>query len=471
MPGVFLGKKTCEWCQEYEATRRGEVAEDAVQRVMPVPWARGASGRPVTQAIFGINVAVFVGMALAGVSVTEPSTADLVHWGANSAQLTLTGDWWRLLTNVFLHIGVIHIALNMWCLWSLGTLAESLYGSWTYAAVYLISGISGSLASIWWHPFGVSAGASGAIFGIAGALVASIKFGEFSLPPSIISSQLGSLVSFVAYNLILGAMSGRTDNGAHLGGLGAGFVMGALIALGAPGRSAWAGRIALLGCVLGLSVGAAAWLQHAQGGKALARRAYQLAGQQGPESVAELKKLADKNPNSASVRVALATAYENAGQYSQAEAELNHVLQSDPNDSWVNYRLGIVYLDEKRIGAAKKLFSDTIARNTSDSSAHYGLGLTLAEQGDHEAAIREFRTVTELDSDSAGAFYEMGSSYLKLKKYDEAIAAFSQGQKQSGDDSYFESGLAQAYQAKGMKTEAGEAQRKAAQLKTQENDD
>ncbi len=220
-----FGKRTCQWCVEYEATKRGEIPEDAVQRIMTVPWKRGFGNRPVTLVIFGINIAVFLGMALAGVSITDPTSQELLHWGANYGQWTLSGDWWRLVSSMFLHIGVIHIALNMWCLWSLGMLCESLYGPWTFAAVYLICGVGGSLASIAWHPYGVSAGASGAIFGIAGALIASLKFGEFSLPRSLVSSQLSSLVGFLAYSLIFGAISGRTDNAAHAGGLVTGLVL------------------------------------------------------------------------------------------------------------------------------------------------------------------------------------------------------------------------------------------------------
>ena len=85
----------------------------------------------------------------------------------------------------------------------------------------------------------------------------------------------------------------------------------------------------------------------------------------------------------------------------------------------------------------------------------------------HEAAIGEFKTVTQLAPDAGGAFYGMGNSYLKLKKYEDAIAAFLAGLKQAGDDPDLESGLAEAYRAKGMKSEAAEAERKAAQLKAQ----
>src|SRR5258708_4537520 len=234
LPAFSFGKRICQWCVQHEAARRGEIGEDAVQQVMPAPWVRRSGIPTVTEAIFGINIAVFVGMALAGVSITDPTTQELLRWGANSARLTLAGDWWRLVTSMFLHIGIIHIALNMWCLWSLGALCESLYGPWTFAAVYLISGVSGSLASIYYHPYGVSAGASGAIFGLAGALISAYSLGEFSTPRSVVAASLRSVVGFAAYNLVFGAISGITDNAAHVGGLAGGLVLGALIARVAP---------------------------------------------------------------------------------------------------------------------------------------------------------------------------------------------------------------------------------------------
>jgi len=471
MPGFSFGKKTCQWCVEYEATRRGEISEDAVQRIMPAPWVRGIGDRPVTQLIFGINVAVFLGMVLAGVSITDPTSQELLHWGANSGQFTLAGEWWRLITNVFLHIGFVHIALNMWCLWSVGTLCESLYGSWTFAAVYLICGVSGSLASIAWHPYGVSAGASGAIFGIAGALLASIKFGEFSLPRSLVTSQFSCLIGFVVYNLIFGAISGRTDNAAHVGGLAAGLVMGALIARAAPQRHAFTARLFVIIITGAALAGAGVWLEHSRGYDVrLAKANRLLAENKGPQAIVELQKLIHNDPSSVPAHFALAHAYFSAGQYPEAEAELRRVLEIQPGDEFATYRLGMTYLNEKRFDDAKRVFSERLTRNSKDSDAHYGLGVVLAAGKNHEAAIREFTSVVQLDSQASVAYYEMGNSFFQLKKYDEAIASFIKGQ-QIADDQYLEDGLAKAYQAKGMKAEAAEAQKKSAQLLKSEADD
>jgi rhomboid protease GluP len=217
----------------------------------------------VTQAILGINVAVFAAMALAGVSPMEPTGQQLVDWGANFGPYTIGGQWWRLLTCVFVHIGIPHIALNMWCLWGLGRLAESVYDRWTFGAVYLITGLSASVASLVWNPVGVSAGASGAIFGIAGALIAAFYLGEFSLPKTVVSGLLTSVLKFAGYNLVLGAFLGHTDNAAHVGGLVSGLIVGALIVRVAAQRDEAGRRIGILLIVGVIFVfGGAIWLRH-----------------------------------------------------------------------------------------------------------------------------------------------------------------------------------------------------------------
>ena len=106
----------------------------------------------LTQVIVGINVLVFLAMVLSGVSFLAPTPLQLVTWGANFAPLSLGLQPWRMLASNYVHIGIIHIFFNMWCLWNLGLLAERIFDRWSYLLVYTASGIAGSLASLWWHP-------------------------------------------------------------------------------------------------------------------------------------------------------------------------------------------------------------------------------------------------------------------------------------------------------------------------------
>ncbi len=238
---------------------------------MPTPWVRRESSIGVTQVILGINVAVFLGMAVDSTinsyvpasTIMGFSIQESVKWGANVGALTFSGEWWRLLTCVFVHGGIIHIAFNMWCLWNLGALCESLYGRWTYTAIYLICGLGASLASASWHPYVPSVGASGAIFGLAGALIAALKLGEFSVPRAALSGTMRSLGAFVFYNLIFGFALPGIDNTAHIGGLITGVIVGALIALVAPRQDQVPRRVSiLLALVLVLACGAIGITHH-----------------------------------------------------------------------------------------------------------------------------------------------------------------------------------------------------------------
>jgi rhomboid protease GluP len=235
LPSLNFGKKICQWCVQHEAAQRGEDGEDAKQIVLPAPWVRGGeSSITLTQVLLGANVAVFLAMALAGGSIADFSGQTLVHFGANVGPYTLSGEWWRLLTYMFLHGGLMHIAFNMWCLWDLGAMCESLYGRWTFGAIYLITGVAGGVASVGWNPVVFSVGASGAIFGLAGALVASFYLGEFSLPKVAIQGTLRSLVVFIGFNVLFGSFFPGIDNACHGGGLVSGLILGALIAKVAP---------------------------------------------------------------------------------------------------------------------------------------------------------------------------------------------------------------------------------------------
>jgi membrane associated rhomboid family serine protease len=182
----------------------------------------------VTLTIIAANVLVYVAMGLSGVSWSEPSVLDSVKWGADFGPLTLSADGWRLFTSTFLHFGIIHIALNMWCLLDLGTTLEPFMGRKVFGVMYVASGLAASLVSTAWNPWRVSAGASGAIFGVAGALVTYFALKKTPLDRALVNRNLKSLGVFIFYNLLYGA-SGRVDNSAHIGGLVAGLILGAAI--------------------------------------------------------------------------------------------------------------------------------------------------------------------------------------------------------------------------------------------------
>jgi rhomboid protease GluP len=212
----------------------------------------------VAPALIGLNVAIFALMTLLGVSAFAPTGRQLLFWGANYGPFTLGGQWWRLLSSAFVHIGVIHLALNMQCLWRLGWMTERLYGNWAFLTLYVLSGLGGSIASLWWNSDTISAGASGAIFGVAGGLVVFLYLGKLPLPRAAIRSILSSTFIFVGYNLLYGFANTGIDNAAHIGGLVIGALVGALLTRPLPSRKEFSRlprALFAMGLVLLLAVG------------------------------------------------------------------------------------------------------------------------------------------------------------------------------------------------------------------------
>jgi rhomboid protease GluP len=184
----------------------------------------------LTPVLMAANIAVFVFMVVKGVNPIEPTIEQLLVWGANFGPLTLSGQYWRLLSCAFIHIGIVHLALNMWVLYSIGSLVERLFGNVHFILVYLATGLLASMTSLVWNPETVSAGASGAIFGVYGALAAALFKQRGEIPPLILRSIRSSTVGFVAYNVIYGFMNPGIDNAAHVGGLVSGLIVGFVVA-------------------------------------------------------------------------------------------------------------------------------------------------------------------------------------------------------------------------------------------------
>jgi rhomboid protease GluP len=204
-----------------------------------------AASFPVTNVLIGLNALVFLFMVLRGVSFLLPSPQQAIAFGADFGPLTLNGQWWRLLTSMFVHFGIVHIGLNMWCLWNLGRAAEQLMGRASYLLAYFVSGIFSSIASVYWHPMAANAGASGAIFGMAGVLVTYVYLKKTPAHLTINRKMLGSLGTFIAYNLAFGALPG-ISNAAHIGGLVMGLAVGAVLPASAASESARRTRLSLV---------------------------------------------------------------------------------------------------------------------------------------------------------------------------------------------------------------------------------
>lgn len=208
-------------------------ARDFLQRLDALAGARPAWAT-VTGAIIALNAAAFVAMAgFLGAGWVQPGDiAPYIKYGANNGAATTDGEWWRLVTSMFLHYGILHLALNMWALFNTGMFLEKLQGRVLFAIAYLGSGLAGGFASILWNGDRVwSAGASGAVFGVIGAIAGFAVRERQSVPRNVLRGMMGSSLAFAGYNILFGFSIPGIDNAAHLGGLAGGFALGWLLAM------------------------------------------------------------------------------------------------------------------------------------------------------------------------------------------------------------------------------------------------
>lgn len=177
----------------------------------------------VTYTLIGINIALWVLMSIAGGS---ENSQVLQAFGAKVNSLIVAGEYWRLITPMFLHIGIEHLAFNCFALYQLGTGAEYLFGKWKYLLIYLVAGMFGNLGSFVFSTY-LSAGASGAIFGIMGSY---LYFG--TRERKMFSKGLGgSIITILVINIVYGLLSNRVDNFAHFGGLVGGMLISFVLGL------------------------------------------------------------------------------------------------------------------------------------------------------------------------------------------------------------------------------------------------
>lgn len=202
-----------------------EIAIPETSRSSVLDFFKPVDGYFVTPILILLNVLLFVAMVISGVHFINPDGQSLLDWGANYRALTISGQWWRLFTACFLHIGIVHLLFNMYALLYIGVLLEPILGRTKFLAAYLLSGIAASLASLAWHENTISAGASGAIFGMYGVFLALLLLKY--LDKSSRSAFLTSIGIFVLYNIVYGLRpDSGIDNAAHIGGLISGLLIG-----------------------------------------------------------------------------------------------------------------------------------------------------------------------------------------------------------------------------------------------------
>lgn len=184
----------------------------------------------VTQWLLFFNLLVFMAMLYSGAGFWHSPNQVQLAWGANFAPATEDGQWWRLGTAMFLHFGAVHLTMNMLALWDGGQLVERMYGHARYLGIYVVSGLMGNLLSLVVQGnAAVSGGASGAIFGIFGALLVYLWWEREHLHPVEFRWLFGGATAFSILTILMGFIIKGIDNSAHIGGFATGLLMGLVL--------------------------------------------------------------------------------------------------------------------------------------------------------------------------------------------------------------------------------------------------
>ncbi len=313
-----------------------------------------------------------------GVAVLNGFSTDLMLmtiFGAKVNDLIADGEYWRLVTSVFLHFGALHLAFNMLFLYNMGPVLESIFGRWRYLVIYLTAGVMGSVASFAFSN-SISVGASGALFGLMGSLL------YFWLSNPELGKRIGKdIIILLAFNIIFGLVNKSVDNWAHFGGLVGGFLTSAFVGLPGEAVSRYKKVAALAGlCILtglGITYGLQLESSPARSNFALQRRLnlaeYLIEKKDYTGASTQAQKVLAREPGSPLAHYLLAVAYMGRNDYKSAVSELKMVVQARPDLPEVHFYLGyslaklgnkaeaIIHLSEAvRVKPDQALFKQTL---------------------------------------------------------------------------------------------------------------
>ena len=341
-----------------------------------------------------------VAMVLTGgrAELAAASSETLMRFGASYAPLVREGQLHRLIASMFLHIGLLHLCLNSAALVSIGPTLERDYGRVTFVAIYLSSGLVGSLASVVWHHSSpvVSAGASGALCGAIAAGAVHAHFGRRF-------DERRMLVTWAVVTLAFGVLVGA-DNAAHVGGLAAGGLLGAVIRRRAPRRThAQLPAALVLSAVVVAFTGSVLNRDRSDTASAAVNRGVDFArGGDFDRAIVAYRRALELEPGDAIAHYDLGLALERQGQFDAAITHLERAYQIDPDDRHQRALVGAhinhgVALAEARDDAGSiAAYRRALAVDDTNATARRNLGLALDKSGDRAGGIAELRRAVEI---------------------------------------------------------------------------
>ena len=375
----------------------------------------------VTPALVALNVAVFAAMAISGAGFINPPVEKLLEWGANYGPAFVSGEWWRPLTCMFVHAGILHIFFNMYVLWQSGRLVERLTGNLGFLVLYLGSGLVASFCSMLWHFEVVAVGASGAVFGVYGGLVGLLLRHRMMMPARMRKLLLRDALIFIAANLALGAAIRFIDHAAHLGGLLAGVALGAVLAHpltaeGVAGRT----RRSLAAALLGAAILVA-------GAELVARRdtpftratAHLRAGEYAP-AVAEMDRVIQEHPEDVRALLLRGSALLLSHQYDEAIRDLSEVIRFDPKNAFPYSLRATAWTETGDLEAALVDYDKAVELEPKRGEYLHARAFVHFRRGNDAAAEADWRRAADSQRDpegKAGSLENIGLIYVRREEW------------------------------------------------------
>ncbi|MFD2630832.1 rhomboid family intramembrane serine protease [Oceanobacillus kapialis] len=322
-------------------------------------------GKPfLTYILLAINIVLFIWLEARGGS---EDIANLIASGAKYNPYIMDGEWWRIISSMFLHIGVFHLLMNMMAVYYLGSTVERIYGSGRFLFIYFLAGIGGGLASFAFST-NVSAGASGALFGLFGAL---LFFGL--IYKRIFFQTMGTgILTILAINIVFGFVVPQIDYSAHLGGLVAGFIASAIVHL--PGKRKLSTQLGAILVYIAIIGGLAIYgMQH--NGNSQAYDLMQIDELMQEENFQEVIDIATEGLNKegeleANLLFQRSYAHIQIGNYEQAQEDLERTIEMDDTFAEAHYNLAILYGNQGDLTKAREAIERAKELNPDDEKTN-----------------------------------------------------------------------------------------------------
>jgi len=368
----------------------------------------------VTYSLIAINIVIFIAMELYGGS---QNSEVLRKFGAKVNFLIINGEYWRFITSAFLHIGIPHIVFNMYGLYNLGSLVERIYGSKKYLFIYLMAALWGSAGSFIFSPV-TSAGASGAIFGLFGAL---LYLGQKI--PRIFSTSFGiNILVVIGFNLIYGFTNSGIDNYAHICGLIGGYLCANITGLKYEkifkkkkililGTSL---AVLALGILWGVKATTSSWEYHYN----LAMDAY-YSGKLS-ESEEHLKSSISAKEDVPEVHALLSLVYYSQGREVEGAQEFERAVNLDKDQPDLYFSLGNIFFSQKRYEEAQSMFQKFVDIRPEQFEGYLNLGVSLNMQGKFQEAEITLKKAAEIAPKELLPNLNLGYLYIDMGNLPEA---------------------------------------------------